>query len=75
MEGMLKGNCDKLVSHSRVSGHTDAWTLLLTKGGSLPCQAGDPRMISFTGKKTDVPVRAVWVGAMSLIEHSTDWVS
>ena len=66
---MLKGNCDKPVSHSRVSGHTDAWTLLLT------CRVGDPRVISFTGKKTDVPVRAVWVGAMSLIEHSTDWVS
>ena len=32
-----KGNCDKLVSHSRVSGRKDAWTLLLTKGGSLPC--------------------------------------
>ena len=73
MEGMLKGNCDKLVSHSRVSGHKDAWTLLLTKGGSLPCRAGDPMVISFTGK-TDVSVRAVWVGAMSLIEHSTDWV-
>ena len=73
MKGMLKGNCGKLVSHSRVSGHKDAWTLLLTKGGSLPCQAGDPRVISFTGK-TDVSVRAVWVGAMSLIEHSTDWV-
>ena len=72
MEGMLEGNCDKLVSHSRVSGRKDAWTLLLTKGESLPCQAGDPRVISFTGK-ADVSVRAVWVGAMSLIEHSTDW--
>ena len=72
MEGMLKGNCDILVSHSRVSGHKDAFTLLLTKGGSLPCRVGDPRVISFTGK-TDVSVRAVWVVAMSLIEHSTDW--
>ena len=72
MEGMLKGSCDKLVLHSRVSGRKDAWTLLLMKGGSLPCQAGDPRVISFTGK-TDVSVRAVWVCAMSLIEHSTDW--
>ena len=74
MEGMLKGNCGKLVSHSRVSGRKDAWTLLLMKGGSLPCQAGDLRVISFTGK-TDVLVRTVWVGAMSLIEHSTDWSS
>ena len=72
MESMLKGNCDKLISHSRVSGRKDAWTLLLMKGGSLPCRAGHPRKISFTGK-TDVSVRAVWVGAMSLIEHSTDW--
>ena len=55
MEDMLKGNCDKLVSHSRVSGRKDAWTLSLTKGGSLPCRAGDPRVISFTGK-TDVGV-------------------
>ena len=72
VEGMLKGNCGKLVSHLRVSSHMDAWTLLLTRGGSLPCQAGDPRVISFTGK-TDVLVIAVWVGAMSLIEHPTDW--
>ena len=69
---MLKGNCDKLVSHSRVSGRKDAWTLLLTKGGSLSCRAGDKRVISFTGK-TDVSYRGVWVGALSLIEHSTDW--
>ena len=72
MEGTLKGNCDELVSHLRLSGRKDTWTLLLTKGGSLPCRAGDPRVISFTGK-TYVSVRAVWVGAMSLIEHSTDW--
>ena len=72
MEDILKGNCDKLVLHLRVSGRKDVWTLLLMKGESLPCQAGDPRVISFTGK-TDVSVRAVWVGAMSLIEHSTDW--
>ena len=74
MEGMLKGSCGKLVSHSRVSGSKDAWTLLLTKGGSMPCRARDPRVISFTGK-TDMSVRAIWVGAMSLIEHSTDWAS
>ena len=55
MEGMLEGNCGKLVSHSRVGGHKDALTLLV-KGGSLPCQAGDPRVISFTSK-TDVSVR------------------
>ena len=55
MEDMLKGNCDKLVSHLRVSGRKDAWTLSLTKGGSLPCRAGDPRVISFTGK-TDVGI-------------------
>ena len=53
VEGILKGNFGKLVSHLRVSSHKDAWTLLLTRGGSLPCQAGDPRVISFTGK-TDV---------------------
>ena len=70
MEGMLKGNCDKLVSHSRVSGRKDAWTLLLTKGGSLPSRRPEG---DFLSGKTDVSVRAVWVGAMSLIEHSTDW--
>ena len=70
---MLKGTChDRLVLHSRVSDHKDVRMLLHTSKGSHPCGTRELRVITFTGK-TDVPIRAVWVNATSLIEYFTEW--
>lgn len=68
---MLRGNCcDKLPinSHSRLSGHKEAWALYNTSGRKYSLVDKRIKGGSFTGK-ADVFVEAICLSAVSLAEQ------